>query len=195
MRETLIDFHAGYLSSVFFAFVFLILGKMVLFGSSIELSSSGTIFARQLIELYSNTIGEWARPLIIIVAFSAMFSTSLTTIDAYPRSLATSSSLLFTRLRDHFGLLHRIWLIVGFIAGFLIISFFVDRLGDMLAFAMIISFLTAPVFALLNYRVMHGSNVQAVYKPRQWERILSVAGIVFMAGFGLVFLYWYFILS
>jgi len=195
MRETLIDFHTGYLSSVFFAFVFLILGKMVLYGSGIELSSLGTVFARQLIDMYAITIGSWARPLIIVVAFSAMFSTSLTTIDAYPRSLATSCILLFSRFQNKFRLLHDIWLVAGLIAGFLIINFFTNRLGDMLALAMIISFLTAPVFALLNYRVMKGENVKETFRPRLWERILSIGGIIFLTGFGLVFLYWYFVLS
>ncbi|MFO7999090.1 MAG: hypothetical protein R6U86_08945 [Bacteroidales bacterium] len=191
MQDVMFDFHVGYGASVFFAFVFLILGKMVLFGSGIELSSQGSVFARQLIDLYSVTIGGWARPLIIIAAFSAMFSTTLTTIDAYPRSLATSWNLLFSKGRIAFKRLHHIWLVAGSVLGYLVITNFVDGLGDMLALAMILSFLTAPVFAFLNYRVMLGGDVPAKYKPRLWQKILSVAGILFLGGFGLVFIYWY----
>ncbi|MFO7977397.1 MAG: divalent metal cation transporter [Bacteroidales bacterium] len=192
MKETMIDFHAGYYSSVFFAFIFLILGKMVIYGSGTELSAQGSVFARQLIGLYTDTIGSWARPLIIIVAFSAMFSTTLTTIDAYPRSLATSSKLLFTGLNQGFRRLHHLWLAAASLAGFLIISFFVDRLGDMLSLAMIISFLTAPVFALLNYRVMFLNRVPSHFRPKAWEKVLSISGIIFLTGFGIVFLFWYF---
>ena len=191
MRETMIDFHTGYLASVIFAFVFLILGKQLIYGSGIEMSSQGSVFARQLVDLYTLTIGSWARPIIIIAAFSAMFSTSLTTIDAYPRSLATSSQLLFPSFQNRFRNLHHFWLIIGFIAGFLIINFFVDSLGDMLSLAMILSFLTAPIFAILNYQVMKGSDVPAHYRPGKWERMLSISGILFLSGFGLVFLYWY----
>jgi Mn2+/Fe2+ NRAMP family transporter len=194
MRSVMTDFHVGYSASVFFAFIFLILGKMVMFGSGTELSSQGSVFARQLIDLYSATIGGWSRPLIIIAAFSAMFSTTLTTIDAYPRSLATCWELLISKGRIPFRRLHHIWLIVGSVLGFLIITLFVDSLGDMLSLAMILSFLTAPFFALLNYKVMLGKDVPGPYRPNLWQKLLSVSGIVFLGGFGLVFIYWYFFL-
>jgi len=195
MRETMIDFHTGYIASVFFAFVFLILGKMVMYGSGTELSEKGSLFAAQLIELYTNTIGTWARPLIIVAAFSAMFSTSLTTIDAYPRSLAVSCTLLFPALRNKFSLLHIVWLITGTIFGYLLIHHFVDQLGQMLALSMILSFLTAPVFAWINLLTMYNNNVEKIYQPNAWQFWLSVTGIVFLAGFGLLFLYWYFMLQ
>lgn len=195
MREAMIDFHSGYLGSVFFAFVFLILGKMVMYGSGIELSSQGSVFARQLIDLYSLTIGQWARPIIAIAAFSAMLSTSLTTIDGYPRSLGTATRLLFPRsLFDNQEYQH-IWIIVGVSAGFVIINNYPDNLGDILTTAMVISFLTAPVFAWLNYRIMFTDKVPQRFRPGRRLRLLSLAGIVFQAGFGLVFLYWYVVLQ
>jgi Mn2+/Fe2+ NRAMP family transporter len=193
MADAMVDFHAGYVAAVFFAVVFLVLGKMVMYGSGIEFSGQGSVFARQLIDLYTQTIGPWARPLIIIAAFSAMFSTSLTTIDGYPRSLATAFSILF-RPEVAFRKIMRFWLLASTGLGFLIISWFADSLSGMLSLAMIISFLTAPVFAWLNYSIMFGENVPAPYRPTKTLKILSVAGIIFQAGFGLIFLYWYFIL-
>ncbi len=195
MREAMIDFRAGYYGSVFFAFVFLILGKMVMYGSGTELSSQGSVFARQLIDLYSQTIGPWARPVIIIAAFSAMFSTSLTTIDGYPRSLAASTSLLFNSISISAKSMHNIWIIAGVSLGFLIVNNFADRLGDMLALAMIVSFLTAPIFAWLNYKIMFGANVPNEFKPKPWLKVLSISGIIFLSGFSLVFLYWYVVLQ
>ncbi len=195
MREAMIDFKAGYFGAVFFALVFLILGKMVMYGGETELSNQGSVFARQLIELYSQTIGPWARPIIIIAAFSAMLSTSLTTIDGYPRSLANATSLLFRLPAITPKHMHNIWIISGVVFAFVIINNFADRLGDMLALAMIVSFLTAPVFALLNYRIMFSDNVPEKYRPAPWLKVLSISGIIFLAGFGVVFLYWYFVLQ
>lgn len=195
MRETMIDFHTGYIASVVLAFVFLILGKMTLFGSGTELSAQGSVFARQLIDMYTLTIGHWAKPIIIVAAFSAMFSTSLTTIDAYPRSLATSVKLLFPGITLKFKYMHIIWLVTGIGFAFFLISYFVDQLGQMLALSMILSFLTAPIFAWMNLLVMNNSNVPAKYKPGLWQRGLSIAGIIFLSGFGLIFLYWYFFLQ
>jgi Mn2+/Fe2+ NRAMP family transporter len=193
MREAMIDFHAGYLSSVFFAAVFLILGKMVLFGSGITLSSQGPVFARQLIDIYATTIGPLARPLIMLAAWSAMFSTTLTTVDAYPRALATSTKLLFTSIKTDFYTIHKIWLVVSTIAAFLIISIFVNSLGDMLALAMIASFLTAPVFAILNFRVISRDPVPEAFRPNLFEKIISYSGIAFLIGFGIIFIIWYFL--
>ena len=195
MREAMIDFHTGYGASVLFALVFLILGKMVVFGSGTILSGQGSVFARQLIDLYSVTLGPWTAPIIIVAAFSAMFSTSLTTIDAYPRSFAASLSLLFQRLKHQFLIMHHILLIVSGLLAFFIISSYADRLVDMLSLAMILSFLAAPVYALLNYRIMFGKNVPSAFRPSLWLRILSVAGVLFLTGFSLVFLYWYFLLA
>jgi Mn2+/Fe2+ NRAMP family transporter len=194
MREAMIDFKTGYFGTVFFAFVFLILGKMVMYGSGTELSSQGSVFARQLIDMYSHTIGQWARPIIIIAAFSAMLSTSLTTIDGYPRTLAASTTILFRALRMSGKNLHNIWIIAAVGIGFLIINNFSDRLGDMLALAMIVSFLTAPVFAWLNYKIMFCDNVPDIFRPKPWLKALSVSGIIFLTGFSLIFLYWYFVL-
>ncbi len=195
MREAMMDFHIGYGASAFLALVFLVLGKMLIFGSGTLLSSQGSVFAGQLIDLYTSTIGPWAAPFIIVAAFSAMLSTSITTIDAYPRSFATTISLLFESLRGRDKGLHNVLLVVSGLIGFLIINSYVDRLGDMLSLAMILSFLAAPVYAWLNYRVMSGKNVEQRYRPTRWLRWLSVGGVIFLAGFGLVFLYWFFFLS
>lgn len=194
MREAMVDFHTGYLGSVVLAFVFLILGKMVMFGSGAELSSQGSVFARQLIDLYSATIGSWSRPLIMVAAFTAMFSTTITTIDAYPRSLATSTYLLVTPLAGQFKRLQQFWLVTAALAGYIIISHFADSLGNMLSLAMILSFLTAPVFALLNFKVMFDEQVPVNHRPSLWLQVLSISGIIFLGGFGLVFIYWYFFL-
>jgi Mn2+/Fe2+ NRAMP family transporter len=191
MKEVMFDFHTGYIATVFFAVVFLVLGRMVMYGSGTELSSQGSVFSRQLIDLYSVTIGAWSRPLIIAAALSAMLSTSITTIDGYPRSLTRSTQLLFPRLNAFKGLFP-LWIVVAVVFGYLIISFFADGLGNMLSLAMIISFLTAPVFAWLNFRIMMAPHVPREFRPQPWMQWLSVSGIIFLAGFGMVFLWWYF---
>lgn len=87
-RETSIDFYLGYVMAVVLAVLFLGLGKLVMFGSGETFSSSGIAFSNQLVSLYSANIGEWSRPLILSAAFITMFSTTMTCVDGYPRSLA-----------------------------------------------------------------------------------------------------------
>ncbi len=193
MRETMKDFHAGYFISAIMAFVFLALGKTVMYGSGVEFSSQGPVFAKQLISLYVESIGLWAKPLIVVAAFTTMFSTSLTTLDAYPRVLSNASTLLFSKNTRWSARAHYYWIFTGLVLGFLIIWFFSNHLGGMLKLAMTISFLAAPVFAYMNYRVMLLDAVPEEFKPKPLEKWLAILGIVFLAGFGLAFLYWQFI--
>ena len=73
------------------------LGALVMFGSSVGFSDVGSVFAGQFIELYTSTLGESVYPIIVIAAFTTMFSTTLTTLDASPRSMYKSSQLLFPK--------------------------------------------------------------------------------------------------
>lgn len=194
MKDAMIDFHVGYIATVVLAVVFLALGVIVMYGSGEVLSDKGSVFAKQLIEMYSISLGSWAKPIIIISAFAAMLSTMITTIDGYPRSLATTTKLSFPKIKISDRVMHSIWIIAGSLIGYLIISEFVDRLGDLLSIAMIISFLTAPIFAWLNYKVMCSATVPKEYHPKVGEKLLSISGIVFLSVFSIIFIYWYFFL-
>lgn len=67
---------------------------------------------------------------------------------------------------------------------FLIITSFVDSLVDMLSLAMILYFLTAPGFAVLNYKVMLGNDVPDPCRPGIWLKLLPVSGILFLGDSG-----------
>src|SRR5690606_13126220 len=88
VRETSIDFYLGYGAAVVLAVLFTALGALVMFGTGQTFAEGGIGFSNQLVALYTATIGEWSRPLILSAAFITMFSTTLTCVDGYPRSLA-----------------------------------------------------------------------------------------------------------
>ena len=63
------------------------------------------MFASQLINLiYTKNLGEFSYLFIGIAAFTTMFSTTLTTLDASPRAMTKTSSLLFDK-KNKFKLL------------------------------------------------------------------------------------------
>ena len=64
------------------------------------LSGSGVFFAQNLIRLYTNSIGVWSKWIIIPASFAAMFSTTLTCLDAYPRSISSIQGLLKVLIED-----------------------------------------------------------------------------------------------
>jgi Mn2+/Fe2+ NRAMP family transporter len=193
MREAMFDFHLGYIATVVLAVFFLALGSLVIYGSGREFSMASAVFTNQLVRLYTDSIGEWAYWVIALAAFTTMFSTVLTCVDGYPRSLATCTVLLrdnetHVRLRK----LHVFWIVLSVAATWLITTFFLQSLGQMLQMAMVISFLTSPVFAWIHFRVIRSAWVPVEYRPGAVLRALSYAGMAFFVGFTALFLWWFF---
>lgn len=189
VRETSIDFHIGYFLAVVMAVVFLALGATVMHGSGQDFSPKGIEFSRQLIELYSATIGDWSFYLILAAAFITMLSTSLTCLDGYPRALAASTSLLLNQSPDpqRFRNLHLGWILLCTAASIALVLLFVQNLLQLLGFAAIVSFLTSPILAWINFRIMRRETVPPEYRPGLFLSSLSYAGIAFFllmaAGF------------
>ena len=181
VKETSIDFYIGYLSAVVLAVLFVALGALVMFGTGAEFSASGIVFSQQLVNLYTATIGDWSRLLILTAAFFTMFSTTLTCIDGYPRSLAACCTLIGDLPTKRFKQIHRVWIVVSAIAAAIVVLCFVKNLLQLLTFAAVISFLTSPVLAWINYKVMNGPNVPEQARPGLLLKTLSWAGLAFFA--------------
>jgi len=187
--ETSIDFYLGYISAVILAVVFLALGALVMFGSEEPLAKGGIAFSHQLVNLYTSTIGDWARPLILTAAFVTMFSTTLTAMDGYPRSLAACCTLIGDLKQERFRQIHQLWIGLSVIIGIIIVMFFVENLLQLLSFAAVISFLTSPVLAFINFKVMRGDNVPLKDRPGLFLDLLSWAGMVFLSAMSLGYVY------
>lgn len=187
-KEYQIDFHIGYIGSAALSLFFLGLGALVMYGTGKQFSDNGVVFSEQLVALYSGSIGSWSTTIIGIVAMITMFSTALTVIDGYPRSLEGSFIQLFPSLEKKGRKLYFFWTIFLSIAAVIIIGLFTKNMVTLLQFATILSFLTAPVFAIINYKVVTSKLFPDELKPKKWLRLLSWAGIIFLIGFSIIFL-------
>lgn len=181
VRETGIDFHIGYISAVVLAVLFVALGALVMHGTGQSFSDSGIGFSRQLVQLYASAIGDWSRGLILSAAFLTMFSTTLTCVDGYPRSLAACITLLGHPASGRFRQWQGWLVVVSVVLAALVVLFFIRNLLQLLAFAAAVSFLTSPVLAYINYRVMCGNNVPAAARPGWLLHLLSWLGLAFFA--------------
>ncbi|NOH71799.1 divalent metal cation transporter [Vibrio pectenicida] len=188
-QSALFDFNTGYIGTALLAIVFLALGALVLYGTDIEFSKSGLGFSHQLVSLYTSTIGEWSRYLIATVAFLCIFGSTITVIDGYSRAISESQRLLQDQTKVNSKVTH-IWMIVISITALSIIVFWASNLMTMLDFAMVIAFITAPFFALLNFVLVSKTELPkplALSKPMRW---LSIAGLIYLFSFLAVFLWW-----
>jgi len=188
------DFHVGYVVTGVLAVAFVCFGALLMFGTGQAFSDSGIAFSQQLIGMYAATLGDWSRWLISLVAFITMFSTSLTVCDGYTRTLLGCWRLWragdgWTRTDAAGGrLAYTLVLIVLMAAGWAIIRFWLSGIKSLLDVATITAFLTAPVVAWLNFAVVRRAPVAAGDRPGRGLRLLSWAGLVYLVGFGVVFL-------
>lgn len=197
LRESMIDFHIGYVGTAVFALCFLFMGAGVMHGRGVEFASSAGGFAAQVIGLYTETLGAWSRPLIGLSAFAVMFSTTLTVIDGFPRALAT----LFARFRleedsatfemGQSELKRTYWISLGVLGAgsILVLSVLLTSLKTLVDIATTLSFVTAPLLAWLNHRAVVGSEVREADRPRPWLVAMSWSGIAFLGLFALFYVY------
>ena len=183
-NQGLFDFNVGYWLTACLALVFFSLGVLVQYGQSSSIELGGVAFAKQLIDMYALTIGEWARPLVSAIAFLCMFGTTLTVLDGYARTLNESHKLLGFGQSKHSL---NIWLILQALAGMAVILFFKSALGPMLTFAMTLAFVTTPVFAWLNFSLVRS---EPAIKHSVLLRSLTWLGLVYLVGFAVAFVVW-----
>ncbi len=189
IQETRIDFFLGYGIAVFLAVLFVALGALIMHGTGERFSDSGLAFSKQLVNLYAGHIGEWSRPIILTAAFVTMFSTTLTCVDGYPRSLAACCSLLGNLSEKRFHSIHRIWILISVLASALIVQFLIKNLIQLLTFAAVISFVTSPILAWINFKVMRSDHVPAEQRPGLWLRVVSWTGLAFFVLMTLGYIY------
>lgn len=185
VNESAVDFYIGYGAATVLAVLFVALGAFVMYGTGTRFAEGGIGFSQQLVSLYTESIGEWSRWLILSAAFVTMISTTLTCIDGYPRSLAACGTLLGWVQREGFRRLHVIWMCVSVLVAVLVVQYLAGSLLRLLSFAAVISFLTSPILAWINFRVMRGDNVPERLRPGLWLSSLSWLGLAFfilMAG-------------
>ncbi len=183
-KGALFDFNVGYIATIFLGICFLTLGALVMFQSGEEISTGANKFSKQLINLYTTNLGKGAAVFISIAAFTTMFSTTLTTLDASPRAMAKSSELLLDKQSNSF---YVFWILLLAAGTIIILNFFNTSMITFVKIATILSFLTAPFYAIANFILISGKHTPKEFHPSKMLKTLSVSGILFLIGFS----FWY----
>jgi Mn2+/Fe2+ NRAMP family transporter len=186
-QSALFDFNVGYIITALLAIAFLALGALVLHGQTDSLEKSGIAFSHQLVGMYASTIGQWSRILMAVIAFGCIFGSTITVIDGYARALAEAKAQLQKADDEP---LHNSWMLLISACAMVVILFFVSSLMVMLNFAMVLAFMTTPIFALLNYKLVNGSNLPVGLALTKKMKVLSWLGLTYLFGFLALFIWW-----
>jgi Mn2+/Fe2+ NRAMP family transporter len=188
LHDSLFEFRVGYIGTALLAIGFVSLGALVMYGTGEQLSANGTVFAGQLIKMYSTSIGKWSFWIISIAAFTTMFSTTITVLDAYSRVIPFTIKNISNKTKKLPGLW--LWLFLMLTGTLIIIIFFATSMRVMVDIATTLSFVTAPILAYLNYKVVTSDIMPYYAKPQLWLRVLSWVGITFFVIFSIIYIYW-----
>lgn len=191
LKEVLFDFKFGYWVTAILAICFLTLGANVMYGSGVELSGNSTVFADQVVTLFTDALGGWSYLIIATAAFSTMFSTTITVVDGFGRAMGETVRLLFFKeagVRTTYN-----WMMATVaIISFFFILLLSSNLKDLVDLATTLSFVIAPVIAFINYKVIMSDQIEAEFKPKPWLKTLAIIGLIFLTVFALIYLAVYF---
>ena len=185
MKTTLFDFNVGYFGTIILGISFMLLGYFVMNNNNLSFSNSASLFANQLIEMYTSSFGSWAYVIIGLATFTTMFSTTITTLDASPRSMHKATQLIFNK---EFKNGYLFWLIVLILGTIFIFFNFISEMGALVKIATIVSFITAPFYAIINYILISSSHTPKKYRPSKIMHLISILGVIFLLGFGVWYL-------
>jgi Mn2+/Fe2+ NRAMP family transporter len=190
LKEEQLDFHLGYGGCALLAACFLSLGAWMMHGKGLELQEGSVGFAAQLIAIYGQSLGRWTEPLVMLCALATMFSTTLTALDAYARVGRRLVGIYWRPSRsereDHGRYCCLLlWVVLG--ASALVVPF-QGAMLSLVDLATITSFLATPIFAWMNWRVMHLAHVPAQARPTRFMNgLCMLSGLVLLvlsAGYG-----------
>ena len=185
VKQSLFDFNVGFLTTIVLGVCFVLLGALVMFDTGVGFSSSGGAFAQQLIALYTSSLGSGAYWVIGIAAFTTMFSTTLTTLDASPRAMAKTAQILQLPIVMSSYLF---WILILLIGTCAVFFFLLSNMGALIQVATILSFITAPFYGLMNFLLVSGKHMPENHRPNGVMKAWSISGLVFLTGFTIWYL-------
>ncbi len=185
VKRSLFDFNIGYITTIFLGICFMALGTLVMFHSGQHFSAGASKFAHELISLYTGSLGKGSAVFISLAAFTTMFSTTITTLDASPRAMARTTELLTKKSSEK---IYLFWIFLLAAGTIIILSFFITNMKAMVKMATILSFLTAPFYAIINFILISSRHTPEEYHPGKGLKFLSYLGILFLIGFSIWYL-------
>jgi Mn2+/Fe2+ NRAMP family transporter len=184
-KQSLLDFNVGYVTTIILGIAFVGLGALVMHPKNMIFSGNGIEFANQLIAMYTTTLGEQTKYIIGIAALTTMISTTLTTLDASPRVVTQSLELIKQKTIKN-GYL--IWVSILASGTLLIFVFLVAEMKTLVKIATILSFLTAPLYAYFNLRLITSKHTPKDARPSKLLVGYSIVGIILLVAFSIWYL-------
>lgn len=188
LGEARTAFFAGYAMTGFLALCFCVIGAGVMHSAQITPETSAPGFARQIVALYSETLGEGAAVLAAIAALSVMATTVLAALDIGGRNVASTwQQVVDIHTEAVFRRVYRITIPVMIALTAAVLYLFTSSFTAMLDLATSAVFLGAPIVAGLNHAVVTRGDMPDEARPSGAMRALSLFAIFVMTSLALAY--------
>jgi len=182
LRLAVLDLNVGYTLSAVLALIFVSLGANLL--KPRGLTPSGVDVAVTLSRIYTEVLGAWMFPVFMLAAFAAMFSTSYSVMDGFPRTFATLLRTLFPEsawLEKPSNPAY--WCFMGVVFAFAIgANTIFPNPVQMVQLIGLVSLTVAPVLYGLNYYCVTRLIEDPSMRPSVGLRVWGLAGFWFMTA-------------
>lgn len=187
VKESVFEFNIGYWISATLSICFVVLGAFLLFNTGNLLPDNNVAFATGVVNLYTAQLGSWTFIIIAAAGFSIMLGTCIGVMDGYARSTARVIAVMRNQEEKQSDYL--LWLVLITLGGMLVIGLFMASFNQLIGLATTISFLIAPIIAMLNYKLIFSQHLTKKQQPGKAMQWLSIAGIGFLFLFSFVLIY------
>ena len=188
LGEARLAFLSGYVMTAFLALCFCIIGAGVMHSGQIAPETSAPGFARQVVALYSDTLGEGAALLAAIAALSVMTTTVLAALDIGARNVASTwQQVADIHTETVFKRVYRTTLPVMIALTATVLYLFTSSFTAMLDLATSAVFLGAPIVATFNHLVVTRGTMPDEARPSPAIRALSLIAIFVMTSLAVAY--------
>jgi|DEB0MinimDraft_10_1074344.scaffolds.fasta_scaffold02545_6 Mn2+/Fe2+ NRAMP family transporter len=187
--EVMTDFKTGYLFTSLTAFMFLLIGAYVVYGSGQKLEGNAVQFTAALINIFTSTLGPWSKWIISIAALGTIYGTLIVVIDAFSRAFLECRILILNLNTRPTERHQNIMILLVCTGAFLIFMCLSDGMIHMLEAATIISFLCSPVLAFLNLRAVQKIAKEGLTILPLYLTGLAYAGLALLVCFALYYVW------
>ncbi len=189
LRMGMIDLGVGYGLSIVLAVMFMSLGANLL--QPRGLTPNGIDVALTLSTVYTELLGAWIYPLFMLAFFAAIFSTTYSVMDGFPRAFST----ILRRLLPDNDFVRResnptYWIFMLVIFAFaLLANTLLPNPVLMVSLVGVLSLMLAPILYSLNYFCVTRLIDDHAFRPSRLMRAWAIAGILFMTLAGCFYIY------
>ena len=182
LRLGMTDLNVGYILSAVLAVIFVSLGANLLLPRG--LTPAGVDVAVTLSKIYTEVLGAWMYPVFMLAAFAAMFSTTYSVMDGFPRTFSKLLQTLFPGRQD---LKHEAdpayWIFMAVIFTFAIFANYIfPNPVLMVQLIGLVSLAVAPLLYGLNYYCVTRLIEDPSMRPSHGLRLWGLAGFWFMTA-------------